>query len=276
MKYFILFVTLLISCNSNVSKESITANATFLPKELENNHEEQFAEYGQSGITEMEFNEVIDGFEQVFQPIANQLGLTMEVVRRWEDSTINAYAQREGNHVTLSMFGGLARHKYMNKLGFALVLCHEYSHIAGGYPFYRGSVMSVEGQSDIGSTHFCGKAILGTLSPIYFAPDYEYSPAMNTCRNTYDPDTCTRLLAGGLSLGKVLASLGKETMPRYETPDRSIIRRTMESHPRAQCRLDTYYAGTMCPKEWDVLRIPMNRQESDMVNCARPRCWFSG
>jgi hypothetical protein len=264
-----------VSCGKQ--KTAKTNIVSFVPKEMETYREDQFNAYGQSGITENEFNEVIDGFEQVYQPIIEQIGFNMTVERKWEDSTINAYAQKDGKNVILSMFGGLARHKYMTKLGFALVLCHEYSHITGGYPFYSGSdMMSVEGQSDMGSTANCGKQILGLLSPVYFAPEYEYVEAMRVCYAQQDATTCQRLLAGGLSLGKVLASLGKENMPRYETPDRTIVTKTMESHPKAQCRLTTYYAGTMCNKTWDMLQIPKSRKESEIANCARPRCWYAG
>ena len=62
-------------------------------------------------ITEEKFNSVIDQIETIYSPIVSEYGGKLEVVRKWTDGTVNAYAEQEGNIWKVSMFGGLARHK---------------------------------------------------------------------------------------------------------------------------------------------------------------------
>ena len=275
MKYLFLFL-FLFGCGFSTSTKESKYNASYLPKELENKIDGAFEYgFGAYGISEYEFNEVLDTFESIFQPVVQRLGFNMVVERRWEDDTINAYAQKDGRNLKLSFFGGLAKHKFITKYGFALVVCHEYMHPFGGYPFYyRSQFMSVEGKADYGSTA-CGKVLIKALSPSgYIAPDYEWNEAITSCTQTSDVDTCSRVLAGGLSLGRVLASLSKERLPRYETPDRSVVRTTMETHPRAQCRLDTYLVGALCEKQWNFYGYTQNRVETERSVCYMPRCWY--
>jgi hypothetical protein len=49
-------------------------------------------------------------------------------------------------------------------------------------------------------------------------------------------------------LGKVLSDLGKTGDVDYKTPDNNVVMRTYDGHPRAQCRLDTYFQGALCDK----------------------------
>ena len=83
------------------------------------------------------------------------------------------------------------------------------------------------------------------------------------------------MMDAGQSLGNVLADLGNEPMPRYETPDRTVVKRTQEAHPKAQCRLDTYKAGALCDKTWDDYVVPANASQAKAVSCQKPRCWFA-
>src|SRR5262249_31482712 len=63
----------------------------------------------QSNMTEAEFNEIIDHVVEIWKPLAAIHGATLEVVKNWNDPTVNAYAQENGNHWLVTMFGGLAR-----------------------------------------------------------------------------------------------------------------------------------------------------------------------
>src|SRR5687767_12470496 len=76
------------------------------------------------GLTEDQFNAVIDKIEALYAPIVSQEGARLRVVRRWADGTVNAYAEQMGTTWKVSMFGGLARHSTITEDGFALVLCH--------------------------------------------------------------------------------------------------------------------------------------------------------
>ena len=86
------------------------------------------------GITEQEFNDAIDKVEAIYSPIISAKGKTLQVERKWDDGTVNAYAQQVGNTWKVSMFGGLARHETITSDGFTLVVCHEVGHHLGGLP----------------------------------------------------------------------------------------------------------------------------------------------
>ena len=64
-----------------------------------------------NGITEAQFNKVIDDAIVVMEPYVKARGATLEVVKLWADGTVNAYAEQSGTNWKVSMFGGLARHE---------------------------------------------------------------------------------------------------------------------------------------------------------------------
>ena len=103
------------------------------------------------GITEAQFNAVIDKIEVIYSPIAKSLGKEYLVARKWDDGTVNANASQSGSKWNINMYGGLARHATITEDGFALVLCHETGHLLGGAPKVAGFMnkwASNEGQAD--------------------------------------------------------------------------------------------------------------------------------
>ena len=64
-----------------------------------------------NNMTEERFNAVIDKVVKVYEPIVASMGGKLNVERKWNDGTVNAYASRSGSTWNVSMFGGLARHK---------------------------------------------------------------------------------------------------------------------------------------------------------------------
>ena len=80
----------------------------------------------------------------------------------------------------------------------------------------------------------------------------------------------------------------------FETPNQKRVRRTYDRHPEAQCRLDTYFAGSLCTANWDDAKIPTRRfrrgqygknaeREAAQYACTRasgfevglrPTCWY--
>jgi hypothetical protein len=96
-------------------------------------------------------------------------------------------------------------------------------------------------------------------------------------------------------LATLLAKLGGEPMPSFDTPDTNVVTTTNVEHPEGQCRLDTYFSGALCTKQWDLNVIPAKgfpqgqnsaaaekvaMQYSCFVNNrtgtvgTRPACWF--
>ena len=219
-----------------------------------------------SNITEAEFYAVIDEMRQLYSPIIRGFGGWFVLSGNWDDSTVNAYASRSGAEYHVNMFGGLARRPEVTLDGFRMVICHEIGHHLAGFP--NSGWASYEGQSDYYATHVCARKVLSKYSA-------DETDIPHFCKNIKDEDdqkTCARTLKAGLSLANLLAALNDEPTPSYETFDPTQVRTTQQSHPAAQCRLDTYLAGAVCEKPWNDRVIPRNAKAS----CDnRPRCWYA-
>lgn len=242
----------------------------------------------QSGITEEGFNAVIDKVETVYAPIISSFGAELSVVRNWKDDTVNAYAEQSGKKWKVSMFGGLARHQTITEDGFALVVCHEIGHHIAGAPLYswKSGWASTEGQSDYFATTKClrrswinddNKAIVEAMT----IPDQVLRACGKTTRfrKTEDYYICARGAMAGMSVAKLFASFGG-SQPKFETPDTKVVTKTNESHPASQCRLDTYFAGAVCPVAFSE---DFSRDGEVAGAChgslghttgTRPLCWF--
>lgn len=207
-----------------------------------------------SGVTEEQFDQVLDKIELVYGPIIRQLGKTLVVNKDWKDGTPNAYAHREGNEWHITMLGGLARLPGMNQMAFAIVACHELGHHLGRFPKYgrNSDWAATEGQADYFATLKCMKR-MGWAST-----------------------------AGAKALATVMAKLLKMKPPSRSTRDKSVMLKTFESHPGPQCRLDTYDMGYLClakgnfsdtnPKKGACHIYPTKKT---YWPGSRPRCWFA-
>jgi hypothetical protein len=276
---------------------SLNAQAKILP---DNNLHLQDHPMMIENMTEDEFVAIIERVETYYAPIVESHGGNLLIEKRWNDSTVNAYAQRQGKTWKVSMFGGLARRPEVTPDGFMLVVCHELGHHLGGFPFARGWA-SNEGQSDFFATQACAKNIWGsdTATNASFRDTVEET-AKAGCdaiyTNTQDQDLCYRSAMGGKSLATLLGALGKSAAPSFLTPDTTEVASTNNAHPKAQCRLDTYFNGALCNVDFDENFIPgvkhggwfgnkkKAEQESLGFSCSqfkeenaankRPRCWF--
>lgn len=177
-----------------------------------------------TGISFNEFSHALNVVEAAYAPAFKKWGCPLYVVRSWNDPTPNAQAWRTSRGCFIEMFGGLARHPEMTYAAFMQVALHEIGHHVGGPPRYTGDVMSVEGQADYYSTRH-GMPSLGMASK-----------------------------ASSMAVARTLAELSGDPMPWRPGPRLPNVSRTMQSHPPAQCRLNTYDSGR-------------NRK-------ARPGCWF--
>jgi len=246
------------------------------------------------GITEAEFNAVIDAVVAIYTPIVAQMGGTLKMARNWTDGTVNAFANREGNEWWVNMFGGLARHKETTIDGFMLVVCHELGHHMGGAPKYssRGNVnewAGNEGQSDYWATLKCARRVLAREPNLreVAAMDAPESVHRKCALNTFNANEaaiCVRSAMGGLSLARLLSSLHTEdenAMPWFSRQDPNRVGTMADGHPAAQCRLDTYYAGALCDKDFredvsQTLAAPGTCMAEDGYRTGvRPRCWFA-
>lgn len=287
-KLLIVFAIMLGGCSIDAGKsegaEKSSARtfkkASFLP---ENNYDDRT--YYQAGeVTEQDFNDVLYAAEEIYGPIVAQFGATLNVNGDWRSKTVNAYADQDGDNWNVSFFGGLARHPNMTVNGFALVVCHELGHHLSGFPVYQDSPWQAgnEGNSDFYATASCARKMFDPSSPLrYWGRDLMKrrtppTQQTNCSGSNIDREICQLSLDGGLSLGKVLADLASDKAPSYETPDKTVVKKTSHSHPKAQCRLDSYKMGALCTKQWNDEIIPGNKNEMMQVSCSdRPRCWYA-
>lgn len=240
------------------------------------------------GISEQEFNDVLDKVERAYRPVFREKGATLELERYWTSSTVNAYASQSGDTWTVAMFGGLARHQAITKDGFALVACHEVGHHIGGAPKYNYmGWASAEGQSDYFGTLKCMRFVFGGDDNEKIVSEMEVHPHVAlSCRARYgqpkDQALCVRLAYAGLSLAQLFADFEGSRAPlSFEIPDTHRVDETVDDHPAAQCRLDTYYSGALCPVSLNEEVSDRNPGpgtcfgESSPERTERPRCWFA-
>lgn len=239
------------------------------------------------GITEPQFNAVIDKLETIYAPIVSNMGGTLRINRKWGDGTVNANATRAGSWV-VNMFGGLARHQTITEDGFALVLCHEIGHHLGGAPKVAGFLnrwASNEGQSDYFATLKClRKAFLNdknsTIVRKLNAPAALTQACAKAWPNKDDKAICVRSGMAGASVAALFAALRNKPEAKFETPDTKVVAKTDDAHPAHQCRLDTYFQGALCEIG---LNEDVSQKDEVQGTChgslghtsgLRPLCWF--
>jgi hypothetical protein len=239
------------------------------------------------GISEAEFNAVIDKLETIYAPIISSRGGTLRVSRKWKDGTVNASAMRLGPLYLVNMFGGLARHERITSDGFALVMCHEIGHHIGGAPKVANFIQSWasnEGQSDYFATTKClrqlflndnNRAIVSKMQ----VPRTLSAACTQAFTGRADRDICIRSGMAGASVAGLFAAMRNQPEAKFETPDTNEVARTNDAHPAFQCRLDTYFQGALCEKshtedvsQRDEVQGTCHGSTGHTVG-VRPRCW---
>ena len=240
------------------------------------------------GITKEQFNNVIEKIETIYSPIATNLGKKLNIARKWDDATVNANASQSGSNWNINMYGGLARHETITEDGFALVLCHETGHLLGGAPKIAGFMSkwaSNEGQADYFATLKClRKTFLNddnaTIVAALNAPETLVTSCAKIYVNKDDKNICIRNGMAGMSVANLFAALRSKPVAKFETPDANIVTKTDDAHPAHQCRLDTYFQGSLC----DIgMNEDVSQKEEVQGTChkstghsigLRPLCWF--
>jgi hypothetical protein len=182
------------------------------------------------------------------------------------------------------MFGGLARHSKMTKDGFMLVICHETGHHIGGAPRKGASWASNEGQADYYATVSCARKIWADEDNVAVVRGMSIpSIVSESCQKSFSGSNevalCERAAMAGKDLGDTLGDLGGTGDTDFSTPDRSVVSRTDDNHPKAQCRTDTYFGGAICEKAFsevgddDQTKTGCSQELGDSVG-VRPLCWY--
>lgn len=240
-----------------------------------------------NSMTEERFNEIASRVENFYAPIVKAKKSVLVFSKNWADATVNASAIRFGGTAWfVNLYGGLARHPLVTDDGFMLVICHEMGHHLGGAPTVggiNGFWAAVEGQADYFATMKCMKNLLKGDDNISITAEMDIDPFLKkTCleknSNQNEIALCERIGMASISVGKLLSSLKDNASISFETPDKSVVKKTDKTHPKAQCRLDTYLAGIICDNAEE-----MNRKDPLAGACLkrdgytegiRPLCWY--
>jgi hypothetical protein len=263
----------------------------------------------QAGLSQEQFNAVIDKVEGIYAPIVSSFGAKLNVERNWTDGTVNAYASQSGKNYKVAMFGGLARHETITEDGFALVICHEIGHHIGGSP-KKGEIQqtggggggwggssptsvvaswaSNEGQADYFANLKClrrvflnddnAKIVKGLNAPASLVA--ACSKAFPGKSGKADQAMCVRGGMAGMSVSRLFMALRNSTTePKFETPDSKVVAKTDDNHPAYQCRLDTYFQGSLCDVDFNS---DVSQKDEATGTChklnghstgVRPLCW---
>ena len=230
---------------------------------------------------------VSDGYRSEFPLIGGRL----VVKKSWRNKTVNAYALKKGKKYIIHFYGGMARHPLITSDGFALVVCHEIGHHLGGAPLIssapRGWKVSVEGQADYFSTGKCFRRVFesddnSSIIKKMTVPKIVTEKCSSVYHSENEIALCQRAAMAGKSLSNLFQShQNPEVELKFSTPDQHVVFRTWFLHPKAQCRLDTYFQSILCDR--DVLIQPSftdyevgycTQNRGDELGL-RPRCWFA-
>jgi hypothetical protein len=241
------------------------------------------------GLSEAQFNGVIDRIEAIYSPIVSNLGGTLKINRKWTDATVNANAMRIFGTWNVNMYGGLARHEKITEDGFSLVLCHEIGHHLGGAPKTSLNFLmkwaSNEGQADYWAALKCLRRVWWNDNNAKIVAKMNAPEALVTACNQAHGDKAERALCiregmAGASVSGLFAAMSNKPEAQFNTPDRSVVKRTDDNHPAYQCRLDTYFQGSLCEKSYTE---DVSQKEEVQGTChgstgqtvgIRPLCWF--
>lgn len=253
-----------------------------------------FAKGTASGIDEASFNKIIDTMMSIYTPIVASKGGTLQFNRLWSDDTVNSSAERQGKKWIVNAYGGLARYPSMTVDGMTMVFCHELGHHMGGYPKFPGfgnTWASVEGEADYFATMKCFRRVFQdedntTAVQSMKLPKQVVAGCSAEFKDAKTIALCERSSMIGLVLADVLWDLGKDgggepaNSPLFTTPATNVVGKTNADHPLAQCRLDTYFNGSICPMAYtddfgakDPVTGSCAMEKQDKVGY-RPVCWY--
>ncbi|MDD4974214.1 MAG: hypothetical protein PHY93_07665 [Bacteriovorax sp.] len=283
MKKRILTVLTALSLTASTSFAcDIAGKSGFAP---ENNLRISQWDKATNGMTQERFLAIVKSVSDIYAPIVKKKGGILSMNNKWSDDTVNASAQRNGNTWVVNMYGGLARHTLTTDDGFALVVCHELGHHIGGAPRKGSSWAANEGQADYFGAMKCLRRVLEKQDNITAVSKMTVdAEATKQCemiyKNADEVALCQRISMAGKSLGSLLGSLGGSSNVNFTTPDASIVTKTNDAHPAAQCRLDTYFNGILCDKSYDQ---DTDNNDPKIGTCiardgykagTRPLCWY--
>ena len=274
------FSALVFSCSEDGKTGFIPENELYIPA-----HSKLLNE----SLTKDNFDAVIDKLETMYAPVIASMGGKLTMIRNWDHGKVNASASRLGKNWMVDIYGGLARHPQITPDSFALVICHELGHLIGGAPKvsdpFRSAALSWatnEGQADYFATLKCLRQVFlnDDNIPTGTVPETLKKSCLASHPNKKDNEICVRSGLAALSIASFFVSFEQNRSVSLDTPDISKVGKTDDSHPAAQCRLDTFFQGAICDKS---MNEEVSQQDEIQGTChvsrgdtsgLRPSCWF--
>ena len=99
-------------------------------------------------------------------------------------------------------------------------------------------------------------------------------------KEEWEKALCARTTMAGITVSHISADIRNTDLPVVDTPDQSIVAETFDGHPEPQCRLDTYFQGSICEVS---SAKPVSATDEAEGTChqknlhadgLRPLCWF--
>jgi hypothetical protein len=269
------------ACGPNGKNGFVPENNLFIDTE----------DHNANTMTKEKFNLIIDQLENIYRPLIKTKGKILDIRRVWENGTVNAYIHQIDKTWQISIFGGLARHPEITPDALVLVLCHELGHPLGGAPKWNkwlGSWSSTEGQADYFATLKCLRKYFEEDDNINIIEKMNIDPLVTEkCTLSYshpgEQAICQRSSMAGFNLGQFFSALKNEDdLISFTTPDSSVVKKTMDFHSRPQCRLDTFFAGSLCPIDPSLeldntdptVNVCIRKGDNFHRSMARPLCWY--
>jgi hypothetical protein len=248
-----------------------------------------FATPGPGGINEREFDAILFRLGKLYADEARKKGGHLKFEGNWSDPTVNAFADRLGADWTVEVPGGIARHKATSVEGFVAIVCHELGHHLGGAPKHIESNGDAnwatnEGGADYYSALKCMRRFFAEDDNASIVGLATIHPLANECclaqfRDPTDQLICLRESMATESAANLLADLSGEKIPAFDQPDPKVVLKMVNTHPDVQCRMDTFFAGSICAVDRNVPNSDADFKEGACVQGRdvvgfRPRCWF--
>jgi hypothetical protein len=242
------------------------------------------------GLSEAQYHQVINKVENHYRPIVARQGGILRIDRKWSSPTVNAGTYKDGKYWHINLYGGMARHRHITADGYALVICHELGHHLGGAPQKREVDpryywSSAEGQADYFATLKCLRTLFHHEDNATFLREQNYDEyLLDACKenfkNTQDLAICVRTILAALAVSKMTADTRRSAHPQLLTQDQNVVGATYENHPLPQCRLDTYFQGSLCIRTINERLSSVDETEGSChpslghIHGNRPLCWF--
>lgn len=235
--------------------------------------------HSQATVTRDEWETIIEKLSGIYQDeIKTVTQRPLKVTKIWDPQSSvtmdSANQMPDGPTSEIMITGKLAKLEKISPDGLALMVCHEFGHHLGGNPrqstkFSKWS--SVEGQADYWATSNCMRKFMLDDDNKKIVSEGPPVPVeiLSQCQKSFTGDEekqfiCQRSAMAALSLGDFFNHTTSKNRPiHFLTIEKGVTKTTLVKYGTDQCRLDTFLAGTFCPRDCP-----------DGEEWGRPACWF--